>query len=66
MLGNIDNIMMLANDNNNREMYEMPTMNDDQGTLLSNEQTVTDDYVLSYRFVIEEIFISKRRVCFIV
>jgi hypothetical protein len=57
---------MLANDNNNREMYEMPTMNDDQGTLLSNEQTVTDDYVLSYRFVIEEIFISKRRVCFIV
>lgn len=66
MLGNTDNIMMLANDNNNREMYEMPTMNDDQGTLLSNEQTVTDDYVLSYRFVIEEIFISKRRVCFIV
>ncbi len=41
--------MTFANDNNTRGIYEMATMNDDQGTLLNNEQQVTDDYVLSFR-----------------
>jgi hypothetical protein len=38
---------------NGTEIYGMSTMNDDQGTLLNNEQTVNDDYILSYRFVTE-------------
>ncbi len=38
---------------NGTETYGMSTMNDDQGTLLNNEQTVNDDYILLYRFVTE-------------
>src|SRR5439155_27327374 len=49
--------MMLTN-----ESYRMSTMNDDQGTLLNNnEQTIKDDYVLAYRFVIKYFFIMLKK-----
>jgi len=44
---------------NGKEMYElsnMPPMNDDQGTLLNDGQTIDDVYILSYRFVIDYLF----------
>lgn len=49
---------MLTNANNMEicELSQRSTMNDDQGTLLDNEQTIKDDYILSYRFVIKYIF----------
>ena len=45
---------------NGTEIYglsTMSTMNDDQGALLNNEQTIDDVYILSYRFVIEYFFL---------
>ena len=47
---------------NNKESYDltqMSTMNEDQGALLTNEQTVQDDYVLSYRFEQKYFFMIK-------
>lgn len=40
-----------------QELSPLPTTNDAQETLLDNEETVKDDYTLSYRFVIQIFFI---------
>jgi hypothetical protein len=47
---------------NNKESYDlsqMSSMNEDQGALLTNERTVQDDYVLSYRFEEKYFFVIK-------